>query len=106
MPTLGDYFLVVSGTSAPQVQAISEHIIERLKESGVRPWHVEGDFEKPSWILLDYSDVIVHIFHEEARTFYNLERLWGDAPQRRFERKVRKKGSHGKRPRRARKARA
>ena len=97
MSSLGEYFIITSGTSAPQVKAICEHIIERLKDLGFRPWHREGDLGDPIWIVLDYGDVVVHIFHEETRTFYNLERLWGDAPQRRFRPTARKKNVYAKR---------
>ena len=98
MSSLGDFFLIASGESAPQVKAISENIVEKLRALGSRPWHIEEDASgKPSWILLDYGDVVVHIFHEETRKRYNLERLWGDAPQRRFRPKARKKVMHVKR---------
>lgn len=74
-----DYFLVCSGTSARQVEAIARAVDERLRAEKVRPLHVEGQ-GKGSWILLDYGDFVVHIFDEERRSFYALERLWGDAP--------------------------
>ena len=88
MPSIGDYFVIASGESAPQVKAISENIVDKLRKEGVRPLHVEEDVGDPTWIILDYGDCVAHIFHDSARKFYNLERLWGDAPQRRF--KVRK----------------
>jgi ribosome-associated protein len=74
-----DYFLIASGTSDLHVRAISEHIIEELKKAGVRPSHVEG-LGGGRWVLLDYIDFVVHVFHPSAREFYQLERLWGDAP--------------------------
>ena len=75
-----DYFVLASGESDVQVQAIAERIEERLRqEKDVRPWHVEG-LQNMRWVLLDYVDFVVHVFHREARSFYELERLWADAP--------------------------
>lgn len=74
-----DYFLICSGTSERQVQAIADAVEERMREGQVRPLHVEG-FNRGQWVLLDYGDFVVHIFQEEPRRFYSLERLWGDAP--------------------------
>jgi ribosome-associated protein len=74
-----DYFLICSGTSERQVQAIADSVQERMREERVRPLHVEG-YNRGQWILLDYGDFVVHIFQEEPRRFYSLERLWGDAP--------------------------
>ena len=97
MSSIGDFFVITSGESAPQVKAISQNIAEKLRTLGAKPWHTEEDVSgKPSWILLDYGDVVVHIFHEETRKRYNLERLWGDAPQRRFRPTARKKVSRAK----------
>lgn len=74
-----DYFLLVSGTSDLHVRAIAEHILDELRKEGIRPGHVEG-LRSGRWVLLDYIDFVVHIFHPGARDFYQLERLWGDAP--------------------------
>ncbi|HEX6134650.1 MAG TPA: ribosome silencing factor [Longimicrobiales bacterium] len=74
-----DYFLLVSGTSDMHVRSIAEHIIEELKREGVRPSHVEG-LRTGRWVLIDYIDFVIHVFHPAAREFYQLERLWGDAP--------------------------
>ena len=74
-----DYFLVCSGRSAPHVKTIAEAIREELTEDGVRPLHAEGHAES-GWVLLDYGDVLMHVFLEDARAYYALERLWGDAP--------------------------
>ena len=74
-----DYFLICSGTSERQVQAIADAVLERMREEKVRPLHVEG-FNRGQWVLLDFGDFVVHIFQEEPRKFYALERLWGDAP--------------------------
>jgi ribosome-associated protein len=74
-----DFFLIVSGTSDMHVRSIAEHIIEELKKEGQRAGHVEG-LRAGRWVLLDYIDFVVHVFHPSAREFYQLERLWGDAP--------------------------
>jgi len=74
-----DYFLICSGTSERQVQAIADAVQERLRANRVRPLHVEG-YNRGQWVLLDYGDLVVHVFQEEQRRFYALERLWGDAP--------------------------
>jgi ribosome-associated protein len=74
-----DFFFLISGTSDMHVRSIAEHVIEELKKDGVRPSHVEG-LRSGRWVLLDYIDLVVHVFHPLAREFYQLERLWGDAP--------------------------
>jgi ribosome-associated protein len=73
-----DYFLIVSGSSEVQVKAIAEAVQEKLRDRGVRPWHVEG-LEGRRWVLLDYVEFVVHVFHEKTREYYMLDRLWGDA---------------------------
>lgn len=75
---VADYFLICSGGSEPQVKAIAEAVEEKLRALGARPWHVEGR-EGRRWVLLDYVDLVVHVFHEKTREYYLLERLWGDA---------------------------
>ncbi|HEV8616153.1 MAG TPA: ribosome silencing factor [Methylomirabilota bacterium] len=74
-----DYFLVCSGRSTTHLKTISEAIREELKADGVRPLHAEGAPDS-GWILLDYGDVLMHVFLEDTRAYYALERLWGDAP--------------------------
>jgi ribosome-associated protein len=74
-----DFFFLVSGTSDMHVRSIAEHILEELRKEGVRPSHVEG-LRTGRWVLIDYIDFVVHVFHPSAREFYQLERLWGDAP--------------------------
>lgn len=74
-----DYFFIMSGTSDMHVRSVAEHIIEELKKEGERPSHVEG-LRGGRWVLIDYIDFVVHVFHPAARDFYQLERLWGDAP--------------------------
>jgi ribosome-associated protein len=73
-----DYFLLCSASSEVQVKAVAENIEEKLREQGLRPWHVEG-LEGRHWVLLDYVEVVVHVFHEKTREYYLLDRLWGDA---------------------------
>lgn len=75
-----DHFILATGNSDVQVKAIAEHILEELKKEGDRPEHVEG-LEGGRWVLLDYIDYVVHVFHPQAREFYQLESLWGDAPR-------------------------
>ena len=73
-----DYFIVASGTSDTHVRSIAEHLMADLKKEGVRVYHVEG-LQQGRWVLLDYVDFVVHIFHPTLRNFYQLERLWSDA---------------------------
>jgi ribosome-associated protein len=75
---VADYFLICSGSSEVQVKAIAEAIDDQLRAQGARSWHVEG-FEGRRWVLLDFVDVVVHVFHEKTREYYMLDRLWGDA---------------------------
>jgi ribosome-associated protein len=75
-----DYFIVVSGTSDTHVRAIAEHVLETLHNHGVRAHHVEG-VASGRWVLLDFIDFVVHVFHPTLREFYQLEGLWSDAPQ-------------------------
>jgi ribosome-associated protein len=75
-----DYFAMASGTSDIQVRAIADRILEGLRESGEQPTHVEG-LEGGRWVLMDYVNFVVHVFHPQARDFYQLEALWGDAPR-------------------------
>jgi ribosome-associated protein len=74
-----DYFVIASGQADVQVRAIARAVEDGLRELGHRPHHVEG-LEGGNWVLLDYVDVVVHIFYEPTRRFYALERLWGDVP--------------------------
>lgn len=74
-----DFFFIATGNSDIHVRGIAEHIIEGLKKTDVRPDHVEG-LRGGRWVLIDYIDFVVHVFHPAARDFYQLERLWGDAP--------------------------
>ena len=82
---LSDIFVIATGTSRPHIQALAEHVEERLVEShGVKPLRVEGKAEA-EWLLLDYGDIIVHLFQAAPRDFYSLERLWGDSEKIRWE---------------------
>ncbi len=78
-----DFFLICHGTSEVQVKAIADAIRDGLRDEGERVWHTEG-YEARQWILLDYVDVVVHVFEAERRDYYQLERLWGDAPRQEF----------------------
>lgn len=72
------FFIILSGSSSTHLLSLSRELQEKLKEKNIKLHHVEGTGES-GWILLDYGDMIIHIFSEEERKFYNLERLWGDA---------------------------
>ena len=78
-----DFFVLATGTSDIQVRAIAEHVLEVLARDGVRPLHVEG-MDRARWVLMDFVDFVVHVFHPLARDFYQLELLWGDAPTKVF----------------------
>ena len=77
---VADLFVICTGDSDVQIRAIAEAVVMRIREAcDERPWHKEG-LDHLQWVLLDYVDLVVHIFNPEKRTFYSLERLWGDAP--------------------------
>jgi ribosome-associated protein len=76
---LADYFIICSGDSSRQVKAIADYILEKAKRDSIILWHLEG-YEDGRWILLDYGEVVMHVFIQEARDFYQLERLWRDVP--------------------------
>lgn len=80
LTSIADYFIVCSGRSDRQVQSIAQGIEENLRGKGIRPHAVEG-VARGQWVLLDYSDVIVHVFYQPVREFYDLEGLWIDAPR-------------------------
>jgi len=73
-----DFFVIATGHSEVQVKAIADAVEDGLRVEGQRPWHTEG-YEARRWILLDYVDVVVHVFHARAREYYLLDKLWGDA---------------------------
>lgn len=76
---IADYFVICHGNSDKQVQAIAREIREKALEQGYELKRMEG-FDEARWVLIDIGDVVVHVFHKEERNYYNLERLWGDAP--------------------------
>ena len=78
LTTMTDFFVLCSADSDNQVKAIADHIKGEMKKRNIKPWHIEG-YGQLRWVLMDFVDVIVHIFHKSAREFYNLEGLWGDA---------------------------
>lgn len=79
-----DYFVVATGTSDVHVKSIADHIIDQLRTEGARPNHVEG-LQGGRWVLVDYIDVVVHVFQSSVRDFYQLEDLWGDAERTEYE---------------------
>jgi ribosome-associated protein len=79
-----DFFVVCQGGSDVHVKAIADAIVDGMKGVGEKVWHVEG-YEARRWILLDFVSVVVHVFDEETRDYYQLERLWGDAPTQEYD---------------------
>ena len=75
-----DFFIIASGTSDTHARAIGEHVLQGMKKDGSPATHVEG-LERGRWVLLDFVDFVVHVFHPTLRNFYQLERLWADAVQ-------------------------
>ena len=73
-----DYFVIASGTSDTHVRSIGQHVVEEMKKAGLAVHHTEG-LEQGRWVLLDFFDFVVHIFHPTLRSFYQIERLWSDA---------------------------
>lgn len=82
--TMSDYFVICSADSDTQVQSIADEVEKKLRDEGIKCWHKEG-YKALQWVLLDYVDVVVHIFKKETREFYSLEKLWGDAPSKLIE---------------------
>jgi len=76
--SITDYFVICHGTSSTQVEALSDNVYDYLRKNGVRPWHTEGK-QNAEWVLIDYVDVVVHIFLDTSREFYKIEKLWADA---------------------------
>lgn len=74
---IADYFIIAGGSNARQIQSIADHVEETLGKNGVSPKSIEG-YQNSNWILMDYQDVIIHIFNQEERLFYDLERIWMD----------------------------
>ena len=80
LTSVADYFLIASGSSTRQVQAIARHLQRTLRDAGIKAYGAEGE-QEGQWVLMDYGDVVVHIFYEPLREFYDLEGLWVEAPQ-------------------------
>ena len=80
LTTIADYFIICSGLTSRQVKAVAEAVEEKLSKKATYPSHIEG-LPDARWILMDYGDIVVHIFDEETRKYYELEKLWGDAPE-------------------------
>jgi len=83
LTSLAEYFVLCTGRSDTQVQAISQSIEENLGRRGIRPLSVEG-YTRGQWVVVDYGDVVVHVFYEPVREFYDLDRLWARAPRLRL----------------------
>ncbi|MFH2065695.1 MAG: ribosome silencing factor [Pseudomonadota bacterium] len=78
LTSIADVFMICSGSSNRQVTSIGEHIRRELKKNGIKPYHMEG-IKEGQWVLLDYGNVIIHVFYEPVRSFYDLDGLWEDA---------------------------
>ena len=87
LTSITDYFLISSGTSSRQVQAIAQHLRRRMKEEGFTIYGIEGE-KDGHWILLDYNDVVIHLFYQPIREFYDLEGLWVEAPRIEIDKKA------------------
>lgn len=73
-----DYFVICTGSSTTHIRALADEVMEKMKENSYEVYHLEG-YDTARWVLVDFGEVILHIFHEEDRKFYNLERLWADS---------------------------
>jgi ribosome-associated protein len=80
LTSITDYFIIASGSSTRQVQAIASHLLRKMRQAGFRAMGVEGEAEG-QWVLADFGDVVVHLFYEPVREFYDLESLWIEAPR-------------------------
>lgn len=80
LTSISDYFIIASGSSTRQVQAIANHLLRKMRQAGFKAMGVEGEAEG-QWILTDFGDVVVHIFYQPVRAFYDLEGLWIEAPR-------------------------
>jgi len=87
--SFASYFMFCTGDSSRQMQAIADEIEKQLKIAGIHASHIEG-YQNSEWILMDYFDLVIHIFSKEARTFYNLERLWRDGKKLNAEKLIKK----------------
>jgi ribosome-associated protein len=80
LSSVTDFFLIASGHSSRQVQAVARHLMRKAREAGFRAFGIEGE-QEGHWILMDYGDIVVHLFYEPLREFYDLESLWIEAPR-------------------------
>jgi ribosome-associated protein len=78
LTAVADYFIICTGDSDTHVKAIADEVDKRMRDVGVKSWHTEG-YRSLSWVLIDFVDIVVHVFKKETRDFYNLDKLWGDA---------------------------
>ena len=78
LSAMADYFVICSANANTQVKAVADEVDKRLRKDGIKCYHKEG-YSALNWVLLDYFDVVVHVFKKDSREFYNLEKLWGDA---------------------------
>lgn len=78
--SFADYFVLCNGANQRQIQAITDEIVRVLRDKGERPNSIEG-YDNAEWVLVDYGDMVVHVFSEQSRTYYDLDRLWRDAPE-------------------------
>ncbi len=76
--SMADYFVICTSESSPQTKAIADHISDTLRDEGLRPAHIEG-YQHLNWVLMDYLEILVHVFHKDSRSYYGIERLWADA---------------------------
>ena len=76
---MADFFIVATGTSDTHVRSVAQHVVDGMEKAGLKAYHVEGA-ESGRWVLVDYVDFVVHVFHPSMRAYYQIERLWGDAP--------------------------
>ena len=95
LSTMCDWFVIVSASSSRRIHTISNAVTRKLHEKKISPLSVEGR-HSAYWLLLDYEDVVVHVFYDQIRDFYGLERLWSDAPRKRLDSKCLAKTSHKK----------
>jgi ribosome-associated protein len=79
LTAVADYFIICSADSDTQVKAIADEVDKRMRDEGVRSWHTEG-YRSLNWVLIDFVDIVVHVFKKESREYYSLDKLWGDAP--------------------------
>jgi ribosome-associated protein len=90
LTSIADYFLIAGGNSSRQVQAIGRHLNRKMRDMGFKAYGMEGEKEG-HWILMDYGDIVIHIFYQPVREFYNLEGLWIEAPRRALDEENKKK---------------